>query len=120
MTDVIQRRRFLSLALASVGVAMGERTSAGGESAPGGAQLRRTPNGDLLETVPKGGIPSFAQRAGPQVQETYRYAAGNGETLRYIPCFCGCQNVGHRSNEDCYVTERHPDGRITFNSHSAG
>ena len=85
----------------------------------GGAPLRRTPNGALLDTVPKGALPSFAKYASPKVQEAYRYAAANGDTLQYIPCFCGCKNIGHRHNGDCYVTERHSDGRITFNSHSA-
>ncbi len=87
--------------------------------AEGDAPLRRTPSGDLLETVAKGALPSFALKAAPKVQEAYRYAAANGDTLQYIPCFCGCKNIGHRHNGDCYVTERHSDGRITFNSHSA-
>ena len=120
MTNVIHRRRFLSVTLAGLAGALGGGFAARAASAPGGQPLGRTPNGDLLETVPKGGIPSFAQQGGPKVQEAYRYAAANGKALQYIPCFCGCQNVGHRSNEDCYITERHPDGRITFNSHSAG
>jgi hypothetical protein len=52
----------------------------------------------------------------------YRFAVANGETLRYIPCYCGRGNerVGHKSNADCYVAQRFPDGRITFNSHAAG
>ena len=54
------------------------------------------------------------------MQEAYRYASENEETLRYTPCFCGCKNIGHRHNGDCYVTERHADGRITFNSHAVG
>ncbi|MBI2456479.1 MAG: hypothetical protein HYV46_10155 [candidate division NC10 bacterium] len=85
----------------------------------GGTPVRRTPSGDLLEAVPKGELPSFAKSGSPKVAETYRYAAAHGETLKYIPCFCGCKNIGHRHNGDCYITERHPDGRITFNSHSA-
>jgi hypothetical protein len=52
----------------------------------------------------------------------YRFAVANGETLRYIPCDCGYGNerLGHKSNADCYVAEWYPDGRITFNSHTAG
>lgn len=50
------------------------------------------------------------------------FAVANGETLRYIPCYCGCGNerVGHKSNADCYVDQRFPDGRIIFRSHAAG
>ena len=120
MTDHIYRRRFVGQILAGLGLAIGGGALAGSGPAAGEPPLRRTPNGDLLETVPKGALPSFAIKGGPKVQEAYRYAAEHGESLRYIPCFCGCKNIGHRHNEDCYVTERHPDGRITFNSHSAG
>ncbi len=120
MTDRIPRRQFLRQAVSVLGVGL-----AGGSLAPlttvaAQPRLRRTPSGDLLETVSKGGLPSFAEMAGSKVQEAYRYAAENGETLQYIPCFCGCKNIGHRHNGDCYVGERHPDGRITFNSHAVG
>jgi hypothetical protein len=120
MTDHIYRRRFVGQLLAGLGLAIGGGAMANSSLAAGEPPLRRTPKGDLLETVPKGALPSFAIKGSPKVQEAYRYAAEHGEPLRYIPCFCGCKSVGHRNNEDCYVTERHADGRITFNSHSAG
>lgn len=119
MTDRMDRRQALRQMAAAIGVVVGgsSLSLAGSSSAE---PLRRTPSGDLLETVPKGGLPSFARQAAPKVQEAYRYAAENGEALQYIPCFCGCKNIGHRHNADCYVAERHPDGRITFNSHAVG
>lgn len=119
MTERIPRRRFLWQLWAGLGAAMAAVASAGANAAPGQPPIRKTPSGDLLETVEKGELPSFAKRD-DKVAEAYRYAATHGDTIRYIPCFCGCKNVGHRNNEDCYVTERHRDGRITFNSHSAG
>jgi hypothetical protein len=78
-----------------------------------------TDHGDRLETVPSRHLPSFAQQASPKVQEVYRYAVDHGETLQYIPCFCGCAKIGHRHNGDCYIAERLPGGRITFTSHGA-
>ena len=114
-----QRRQFLQEVIAFGAVVCGASlTRAGADSAV--AQLRRTPSGDVLETVPKGELPSFARNGSPRVQEAYRYAADNEETLQYMPCFCGCKNIGHRHNGDCYVTERHADERITFNSHAVG
>ena len=83
------------------------------------APQRKTANGDILETVPQGSLPSFAQKKSLKVQEAYRYAVGNADTLQYIPCFCGCGNIGHRHNADCYVSEHHADGQVTFNSHGA-
>ena len=116
MTRLFSRHQFFRQVSASLGLIAARNDLVWGE---GSAPVRRTPSGDLLETVPKGALPSFAKKASPEVQEAYRYAATNGDTLQYIPCFCGCKNIGHRHNGDCYVTERHADGRITFNSHSA-
>ena len=110
----LERRRFLSQ-VAALGL--------GGVLGPGMAWAQGsgvTPSGDRLETMPPGQLPSFAAKASPKVQESYRYAAANGGTLKYIPCFCGCENVGHRDNADCYIKERLRDGRITYTSHAAG
>jgi len=55
-----------------------------------------------------------------ETQALYRYAAANRETLRYIPCFCGCVAAGHESNFDCYVREVLGDGRIRLDTMSFG
>ena len=55
-----------------------------------------------------------------ETQAMYRYAVVNRETLRYIPCFCGCVNAGHGSNFDCYVREVYPDGRVRLDTMSFG
>ena len=114
MTHSVNRRRFLWQVTAFLGGMLGW-PDVWAASPPA---LRRTPSGDLLETVGKGDLPSFAKKGNPRVAEAYRYAAAKGDTLQYIPCFCGCKNIGHRHNGDCYITERHADGRITFNSHA--
>ena len=75
--------------------------------------------GDQVQTLPRGEIPDFAKSAGPRVQEAYRYALTRGKDLEYIPCFCGCGNIGHRGNRDCYIKSENPDGTLTYTSHSA-
>jgi hypothetical protein len=117
MANRIHRRRFMQRTAVGLGIAAVGGTLAGWALAPAEPMLRRTPSGDLLETVGRGGLPSFAHKGGPKVEAAYRYAVHHGDTLQYIPCFCGCTRVGHRSNADCYVAERFPDGRITFTSH---
>ena len=119
MTHRMRRRRFLWYLTAGTGIAVASGTLVQIASAPAGPPLRRAPNGDLLETVPRGSLPSFAQQARPKVQEVYRYAVDHGETLQYIPCFCGCTNIGHRHNANCYIAERLPGERITFTNHGA-
>lgn len=82
-----------------------------------GASRRRAP-GDRYETLSPGQLPAFAM-GNTRAEEAYRYAAAHPEVLQYIPCYCGCGNIGHRHNADCYVQERHGDDQITFTSHGA-
>jgi hypothetical protein len=119
MTKRMRRRRFLKQMTIGLSVAVVGGSAVWWVSAAAAPPLRKSPSGDLLETVPEGSLPSFAVKAGPKAQEAYRYAVANGDTLQFIPCFCGCGKIGHRHNADCYVAERLPGGRITFTSHGA-
>ena len=55
----------------------------------------------------------------PEVIKTlYRYAAEHPDVLSYMPCFCSCENMGHKSNEDCFVKSRATNGDVTaFEEH---
>jgi hypothetical protein len=87
--------------------------------APQEGKVTVTASGDRLHRVPAGQLPAFAAFESPLVQNAYRYAAAQPDALRYIPCFCGCEGVGHRHNGHCYVQARHSDGTVTFTSHGA-
>jgi hypothetical protein len=117
MTDGIARRRFLSQLTCALSVTATGGPLAWWASAAAQPPQRKTPSSDLLETVPRGELPSFARTGGPTVEAVYRYAVAHGETLQYIPCVCGSGAIGHRHNADCCVAERHPDGAITFTNH---
>lgn len=67
----------------------------------------------------QGRWPSFYRTAPAEVQEAYAYAAAHQETLRFIPCYCGCGAGGHRSNADCYVREPGADGWVVLDQHGA-
>lgn len=46
------------------------------------------------------------------VTAAYQFAAEHPEVLSYIPCFCGCQQAGHRGNHECFVRSRATNGDI--------
>jgi hypothetical protein len=55
------------------------------------------------------------------IQQVYDFAARHPEVLQYVPCYCGCQNVGHTANHSCFVKSRAADGRVTeWDSHGLG
>jgi hypothetical protein len=41
-------------------------------------------------------------RADPRTEEAYAFALRSPELLQWMPCYCGCAAMGHRSNLDCY------------------
>jgi hypothetical protein len=57
-------------------------------------------------------LPEYGQPALPleEVRETYAFAARHGELLAYVPCYCGCENEGHKSVLDCFVKGRSKTG----------
>ena len=75
--------------------------------------------GDQNQTLPRRELPDFARSRGPKVAELYRFAVEQGRDLDYIPCYCGCKNIGHRSNRDCYIKSFNGDGTVTYTSHGA-
>jgi len=70
--------------------------------------------------APESILPSFVQKASPQVKEAYRFAIANPEVLKKIPCYCGCGKMGHQNNLQCYLKELKPDGSIAFDNHANG
>lgn len=72
--------------------------------------------GDEVQTVARGRLPVFA--AAPEVAELYRFAAEHADWLAWMPCTCGCGELGHGSNRACYI-KRETSAEVTFTSHAA-
>jgi hypothetical protein len=55
------------------------------------------------------------------IQQVYEFAARHPEVLQYVPCYCGCQKIGHTSNHSCFVKSRAANGRVTeWDTHGIG
>lgn len=65
--------------------------------------------------------PFMTARPMEVVRAVYLFAAKHPEVLSKMPCFCGCQNRGHKHNDDCFVAARDGRGRPTaWEPHGAG
>lgn len=64
--------------------------------------------------APESALPAAVRQAPTKVQEAYRFALANRDTMRWIPCYCGCGAEGHRSNADCYIKDVKSDGSVVF------
>ncbi len=73
-----------------------------------------------LYMLPLDQMPMDVQSAPVTVQEAYQFASINPEVMKNIPCYCGCGDIGHTSNYDCYVSAVDAQGNITFDNHALG
>lgn len=54
-------------------------------------------------------------------RQAYEFAARHPEVSRFVPCYCGCEADGHRSNEMCFVARRDAAGNVTeWDTHGFG
>lgn len=66
-------------------------------------------------------IPNMAPRPAEVIAEAYEFAGRNPDVLEFVPCFCGCETAGHRSNAHCFVQSRNADGSVeTWEPHGLG
>jgi hypothetical protein len=73
-----------------------------------------------LYMLPMDKMPEEVQNAPVTVQEAYQFAARNPEIMKDIPCYCGCGDIGHASNYECYVSNVDEQDHITFDNHALG
>jgi predicted small secreted protein len=65
-------------------------------------------------------MPMDVQSAPVTVQEAYQFNTANPDIMDNIPCYCGCGDIGHTSNYDCYVSSVDDKGKITYDNHALG
>jgi Protein of unknown function with PCYCGC motif len=70
--------------------------------------------GHRYQLAPENVLPADIAKAPEEVREAYRFAVANRDTLRYIPCYCGCGSEGHTSNASCYVKDSSTAGILVF------
>ena len=66
------------------------------------------------ELAPENVLPADIAKAPDEVREAYRFAIVNRDTLRYIPCYCGCGSEGHTSNASCYIKDSSTSSNLIF------
>jgi hypothetical protein len=65
-------------------------------------------------------MPMDVQSAPVAVQEAYQFNTANPDIMDDIPCYCGCGDIGHTSNYDCYVSSVDDKGKIAYDNHALG
>jgi uncharacterized protein with PCYCGC motif len=114
------------IAAAAVGLAATVALSAAAAPAQGPVRTPATqtatqdrPHSGPLPPLPR--VSYEPPRPMAVVQQVYEFAARHPEVLHYVPCYCGCERVGHTANHSCFVKSRAADGRVTeWDNHGMG
>jgi len=77
-------------------------------------------NESHLAMAPMDQMPMDVQSAPAAVREAYQFNTATPDVMQDIPCYCGCGDIGHTSNYDCYVSDVDASGKITFDNHALG
>ena len=106
----------------------GDPGQAAPQAAPAAGQTGPPPS-ELATRLPpdvvRASLPPLPLETSPRprsdVVAAYEFAALHPEVLKYVPCFCGCERVGHQHNESCFVAARDAEGRVLeWDSHGMG
>ena len=103
------------------GAAMAPGTTAGAAMAP--ETTAGAVSADAMDAAPAGANDAWAHRpaftgVSAAAEAAYHYAVYHPQVVQWMPCYCGCAAMDHRSNLDCYVKPT-SDGRITFEEHAS-
>jgi len=62
--------------------------------------------------------PDFVAGAAQRTQAAYAFSLARPDLLRFLPCYCGCVAMDHRSNLDCFIK---PGGGspVAFDEHAS-
>jgi len=63
--------------------------------------------------------PAYVDSSGSATSEAYAFALTRPDALQYMPCYCGCVAMDHRSNLDCFLRPREAGVAISFEEHAS-
>lgn len=55
-----------------------------------------------------------------RVRQAYEFAMTNPDALKNVPCYCGCNGLGHKNNYACYIKDAPTDSAVMFDEHAIG
>ena len=63
--------------------------------------------------------PDYVKALPTEGQAAYAFALARPDVLQWLPCYCGCAGIGHRSNLDCYFQRREVKGTYQYEEHAS-
>ncbi len=124
----------VGLAGAVAGCTGSHEAIAGGEAAAPAALPAATVEAPVEAPVPIGAVtmptagevtatwksrPDYVRSLPDKWQSAYAFALARPDVLQWIPCYCGCDGLGHGSNLNCFFQARDGRNSFTFDEHGS-
>lgn len=104
-----------ALALAALTIVAGAATVALSGQAPRKSTAPAPAASQTASKVRMPPIPTIGYAAARPMDiatAAYRFVGEHPEVARHVPCYCGCESVGHTGNESCFVKRRDTAGNV--------
>ena len=92
---------------------------AGGGTATGGHTMNHPMPTSTEVDAAMAGSPGFVRSSGPRTEEAYAFAIARPDVVDWLPCYCGCVEMDHRNNGDCFMKPRSAGMPIVFEEHAS-
>ncbi len=86
------------------------------QSVPIGAMTM--PRADEVGTA-WGARPDYVTALPDAGKAAYAFALARPDVLQWLPCYCGCAGMEHRSNLDCFFQRREVKGTFAYEEHAS-
>jgi len=63
--------------------------------------------------------PAYVSHSGHDTEEAYAFAVARPDIVEWMPCYCGCAAMDHRSNLECFLKRREVGAAIAFEEHAS-
>ena len=75
----------------------------------------------IMSACPAPGSMASSQHvtANAATEEAYAFAIEHPQIVQWMPCYCGCEAMGHGSNLDCYFKAGVVSDRAQFEEHAS-
>lgn len=126
-----RRTPALAAALLILITALGGAVAGCSITGPGAASV---PDGTAESSVPMGSMtmptaeevdatwdarPGYVKALPADWQAAYSFALARPDVLQWLPCYCGCAGIPHRSNLDCFFQRREVKGAFNYEEHAS-
>ncbi len=70
-------------------------------------------------TAAWGAQPDYVKALPAAGRAAYAFALARPDVLQWLPCYCGCAGMEHRSNLDCFFQRREVKGTFAYEEHAS-